>query len=453
MKVVLTCGHPYSGFLQIHQAMLGAGLKPAKPSKREQLSPEDIQAKLCLAHEADTVFNNEPVQLIPGKAWQNLSTDLFMANLDQEMWGWADAKTIYLLNYWRNFDPQSRFVLAYSSPAYALAQLIREETSSVPVEELLLSWAKYNAELLSFYNRNMECSILVNVEAFSLSVEAKRLFSISNDRLGTNFPEQTDWCKEASRDDVLLRLIASSLTRDYPMAQSLYKELESAADINCDVTKPQNEQVVHATAQYRFLDAQHKEALALSIQQKELENENELLRMQLHQVQEEAEHYFLKFQEMTQNKTNFADQIVIDFCQTVDGYNWYDAEVDGRWGGPGKTSTLRLPKVKPGRYQIELKVVDAMSPEILKGTKFSLNGIPLKFLQAKPLKLIHRLVRKKIRYPVILTAHTVIGQDLCNSALDLEFEFPAVISPFSRGRKDKRHLALRMKTVTLKFLA
>lgn len=558
MKVVLTCGHPYSGLQQLHQAMLGAGLKPAKVSRREMLSPENIQSKICEAIEVDSSLTLNPDRLKPGKVWQWLSTDLFIANLDQEAWGWADPNTLYLLNYWRDFDSQTRFVLVYASPSYALAQLLREkEASPVLVEGLCSSWAKVNAELLSFYNRNPDRSILVNVEALLLPEEANRLVSVSRDRLGINLSTQADWCIDLPPDDAVFRLFASSLLQEYPAVQELYQELESVADIICDFSEPPKEQVAQAFVQYRNLASRHDEALALSTQlnaqvtelqsqlvqvqqelasekqkpdlssqltelgkenkflllqlhnvQEELEHyflqqgeslalstqlnaqvtelqsqlvqvqrelasekqkpdlssqlatlekENELLLLQLHQVQEELEHYFLKYMEITQGQSQPVEQIVgdasVDLRQAFQGQNWYDAEVDGRWAGPEKFSILTLPKVKPGRYQIELEVVDAMTPEILKGTKFSLNGAHLTFVDTKPLPLLSRLIGKKKKYPITLTACADIGLDQCNAGLDLEFQFPSVISPASRGSQDMRYLALRLKTVKLKPLA
>jgi hypothetical protein len=635
MKVVLTCGHPYSGLQQLHQAMLRAGLKSAKVSGREMFSPEDIQNKICEAMEVDSSFTLNLDQLEPGKVWQWLSTDLFIANLDQEAWGWTDPKTIYLLNYWRDLDPQTRFVLVYASPTYALAQLLREEEASpVLVEGLCSSWARVNAELLSFYNRNPDRSILVNVEALSLPMEANRLLSVSRDRLGINFCSQADWCIDLPLNDAVFSLFASSLLQERTAVQELYQELESVADIISDFSEPPKEQVAQAFVQYRYLASRHDEALTQSTQlnaqvtelqsqlrqikletasekQKPdqssqltaLEKENELLLLQLHQVQEDLEHYFLKYMEITQGQVQPVEQVVVDFHQPVDGVNWYDAEADGRWAGPEKistiriphlnpgqyqleldvvdamapeilenmslslngqpiflqrqvdgdslfsalfkkkrrypvllqaiftvsaaqankpgvlafqfpklivpttqstddhrhlairvrklqivslrkqeivgvdlrqaiqgqnwydaevdgswagpekSSTLKLPKVKPGRYQIELEVVDAMMPEILKGTKFSLNGIPLNFVDTKPLPLLLRLIGKKKKFPIILTACADIGLAQCNTGLDLGFQFPNVISPASRGSQDTRYLALRLKTVKLKPLA
>ena len=485
MKVVLTCGHRYSGLQQFHQAMLGAGLKSAKVSSREMFSPEDIQSKICEAIGVDSSLTLEPDQLEPGKVWQGLSTDLFIANLDQEAWGWADTKTIYLLNYWRDFDPQTRFVLVYASPTYALAQLLREDDASpVLVEDLCSSWARFNAELLSFYNRNPGRSILVNIEAFSLHKDINHLVSVVQDRLGINLSGQADWSIKPVSNESLFRLFASSLLQECPAVQELYQELESVGDIISDFSEPPKEQVAQAFVQYRYLASRHDEAVTLStrlntqvtefqtqlaqVQQelasekqkpnlgsqlKALEKENELLLLQLHQVQEELEQYFLKYLEVTQAQSQPVEQVLVDFCQPLDGDNWYDAEADGRWAGPEKSSILRLPKVIPGRYQIELEVVDAMTPEILKGTKFSLNSTPLNFVDTRPLPLLLRLIGKKKKYPIILTTCVDIGLAQCNAGLGLEFQFPSVISPASRGSQDMRHLALRLKTVKLNPLA
>ncbi|MEI6334522.1 MAG: hypothetical protein WCS87_08190 [Methylococcaceae bacterium] len=577
MKVVLTCGHPYSGFNLVHQALLNAGLKSAKVFKEAMFSPEDIQKKIGEASEVDLSLTLKPAQLVPGKIWQGLSTDLFIANLEQEAWGWADPQSLYLLNYWRDFDSQTRFVLVYASPTYALAQLLRdEEATPVLVENLCSSWARVNEELLGFYNRNQERCLLVNVEALSLP-RADNLITDSRNRLGLNLFAPAEECGASPINDAVFKLLATSLLQAYPAVQELYQELESVADIICDSSEPPKDLLAQAYHQYRDFTLLHDDVVVESTQlseqvtklqaqltqlqqelaiekkkpelnnqlaalekenellllqlhqvQEELEHvflagekqkldskdqllkldsqlvktqqelatekkkpdlssqlqklqsqlaetqqelatekkkpnlsnqlaaqekENELLLLQLHQVQEELEHYFLEYQKALQGQATrpLVDQAEIDFRQFVDGDNWYDAEHDGRWAGPGLTSNLRLPNVKPGNYQIKLEIVDAITPEILKKTLFSLNNQPLDFVDIKPLSLFQRLIGKKKKYPITLVARADLDQASAGSLL--EFTFPNVVSPASRGSQDMRNLALRIKTVELKLLS
>ena len=550
MKVVLTCGHPYSGFGLVHQALLNAGLKSAKVFREAMFSPEDIQKKICEANEVDLSLTLKPAQLVPGKIWQGLSTDLFIANLEQEAWGWADPQSLYLLNYWRDFDSQTRFILVYASPTYALAQLLQdEEASPVLVENLCSSWASVNEELLGFYIRNQDRCLLVNVEALSLP-RADNLITVSRDRLGLNLFAPAEECSAPTLNDAVFKLLATSLLQAYPAVQELYQELESVADIICDSSEPPKDLLAQAYHQYRDFTLLHDDVVVestqlneyvtklqtqltqlqqeLSIEKKkpdlnnqlatqekeneqlllqlhqvqeelervflagekqkldskdqflkldsqlvksqqelatekkkpnlsnqlaEQEKENELLLLQLHQVQEELEHYFLEYQKALQGQTTrpLVDQAEIDLRQFVDGDNWYDAEHDGRWAGPGLTSNLRLPNVKPGNYQIKLEIVDAITPEILKKTLFSLNNQPLRFVDIKPLSLFQRLIGKKKKYPLTLVARATLAQASAGSLLELTF--PNVVSPASRGSQDMRNRALRIKTVELELLS
>ncbi len=200
----------------------------------------------------------------------------------------------------------------------------------------------------------------------------------------------------------------------------------------------------------------------------ELTKEKELLHLQLHQAQEELEYYFRKYQEIAGGKQSannlesiqtgkFNDKssskIVLDLRQLIDGENWYSAEHDGRWAGPGTNSTLRLPLLPVGRYQVELEVVDAIAPEILREMKLSLNGKPLTIKGRHglvgPWAPVVKLYRKKQRYPLLLRSDIHLLGDAAGKANYLELTFPRTISPISRGVQDSRNLAVRLKKVTI----
>jgi hypothetical protein len=495
MKVILTCGYRYSGLDQLQQALYKAGLKSARLFRNEQFSPEDLQKKILEANEDDSSLTNNYEQLNPGKLWQGLSTDLFIANLEQDAWGWADSNSLYLLNYWRDFDPRTRFILVYSSPAYALGQLLRgKESSTERIESLCENWFNVNTELLRFYNRNQERCLLVNVETFSSLIESTKLLTLIQERLAINLHGQIEFA--SSENDELFRLLTTSLIQEPPHIQALYQELESVSDAFFDRLEPTRAQLGNAFEQYGKLLSGYDNAIQLtqklsqleqelatekqkpdlSIQltqkisqlQQELaaekqkpnlsvrldvqEKENELLLLQLHQVQEELEHYFLENEKAIQGqaKTELVEQVVVDFRQFIDGDNWWNAEHDGRWAGPGLISNLRLPELRAGRYQIIIEIVDAIAPEILQKTLVSINEQPLRLVNTNPLSWLMRLIGMKKKYPVTLIGRVDLPQGDIRPVL--EFKFPKVISPSSRGSQDMRSLALRIKTVELKLL-
>ena len=200
----------------------------------------------------------------------------------------------------------------------------------------------------------------------------------------------------------------------------------------------------------------------------ELTRENELLLLQLHQVQEELKYYYLKYQEIAGGRQgansieismddklgnkNFSTT-VLDLRQFIDGENWYSAEHDGRWAGPGTISTLRLPALQKGHYKLELEIVDAIEPEILREMNLSLNG-KLLVLKGRngligPWAPFVGLYRKRQKYPLLLRSEIHITDAEVGADLYLEFGFPKTISAVERGAQDARDLAIRLKMVTI----
>ena len=578
MKVVLTIGHQFSGFKLVHQALLDVGLKSAKLFRDEEFSSEDLQNKIVKANQE---YLGIYEQLNPSKLWQGLSSDLFVANLEQDIWGWADFNTIYLLNYWRDFDPRTRFILVYASPVFSLSRLLKTEDNAVElISRFCEDWFNVNEALLNFYNRNQDRCILVNVEALTVSIADAKLLNIAQSRLDVSLNGSIKL--DDIESDNLLELFSTQLNQEYPLLNSLYQDLEAVAEIflgspgvvdkslnaactyykqikdklinqsnkikelvveqeNLLAEKVQEVADLQTQNQYLILEAADKikekdaeiEVLLLQLHQVQeeletvffkseeekkdkvqltdkiirlesklteasnkllqhekdkveltnryvkldselaesknrlsnekvadsnlnakltgLEKENELLQLQLHQVQEELEHYFLQYQKTIKVKppTELLEYFAIDFRQQVDGSNWWHAEHDGRWAGPSLESNIRLPALKTGLYQLNIEIVDLITPDILKKTQF--------FLDNKQLNLVNQnwfkqLVGLKRRYPIILTTKIELT-DLIDM-FELKFKFPKVITPVSKGKgsEDSRYLAIRVRTVELKLV-
>lgn len=192
----------------------------------------------------------------------------------------------------------------------------------------------------------------------------------------------------------------------------------------------------------------------LQAQLAEATQENELLLLQLHHVQEELEHYFLQHRELAARTTDDApllrflqgqwqaaqpEEIVIDLRHDVPGRNWHDIEPDGRWAGPATTSQLRWPALKAGTYNLALDIVDAMHADILQGTELHLNG------QRIETELLFD------GFPALLMANVTMP-DVPEGWWELELRFPRVMAPAERGEPDERQLALRVRGVRVTLL-
>lgn len=566
MKIILTCGHPDSGYETVHTALVAAGVGDGQASSQDAMSIPELYAALYKAHGHDMSGAKTSDPIAPGDAWQKLACDLFRSNASQNTWGWADAQTVWMLDYWHDFDPLIRFVLVYSSLEFAVSHAFKNKTiSPADFDIFIASWVKYSAEILRFYNRHSDRCLLVNIhatmqypekwlakiaEAFGVTLatpiltaktdgvagsavamclanglvencdEAMSLFrelessaSFENDAVSILVPEYLVAWQEyaslpsqlenarsvatatASRANILqeklektMREIAlaedqvealivekkdhANLQTEWQaktdaIAKSLAEQKQIASDLH-----EQNQQLANEGDEKRLQLAEHRRQLdqlteqvessrqALALGQStmdplqasnaELLQENDLLRFQLDCVQEELEHNFLKTKELN-TSTEFSKvteesltmerryEIALDMRNAIDGENWYYAESDGRWAGPGNVSTIRVAAMPVGDYELRMDVVDAMSPEILAKMDVSLNGLPLELR----LRLSNEGGKASVRVYAKFSTNTVSESPVW----EFEFRFHKLISPEDGGSDDNRALAIRLQSL------
>ena len=176
-----------------------------------------------------------------------------------------------------------------------------------------------------------------------------------------------------------------------------------------------------------------------------------MLLLQLHQIQEELEHYFLKSKKASlPSELGYElTSISIDLGkETFTGENWYYAEHDGRWAGPNTSSTINIPPLAQDKnYEIVLDVIGGMAQDILEGMKASINNKTLDIQHPKPRPIWKRGFKKEqYSYPRKLRMRfNSQGMD-SNQPWVLKLNFPKVISPSECGgdAQDKRKLAIRL---------
>ncbi|MDO3387331.1 hypothetical protein QWI17_15930 [Gilvimarinus sp. SDUM040013] len=193
---------------------------------------------------------------------------------------------------------------------------------------------------------------------------------------------------------------------------------------------------------------------------KELEEENELLLLQLHQVQEELEHYFCEYQKLTDPASRhsvatthptiatagLALETLFDLRnEQIIGNNWYDAEQDGRWAGPGTNSTLNLPALGKGPFELVFDIVHALDVSIVKQMQILLNG--------EPLRLKYKFGKLPIkRFPCQVSATVESANGKPQASWNLELRFPKTLSPAGKDSDDHRQLAIRLKSIHARAL-
>jgi hypothetical protein len=333
MQTLITCGTPWCALQPLQALLQTAGLGQARQAKAGSVVGIDQWHDRLCGGQADVA---SPMQ--PGKPWELAAGEIFLANWDQPTWGWADSRSTWLLEFWRDFDSSTRFVLLYT-PAYDVLCRAMADTGAAAVDSqaLLDTWCAYQTEMLRFYHRNRARSVLLH--AHLAHQPGTQLVQTINQALGTALSAPESEPSDPQPVDPLLHLLVQSVLQNHPEVRSLEDEINATLP-ECDaIQSVPVADTASAIACLRALyakEAEHRHALQaqnatnvelrqendhcvserqqlheivrrqqlaienaqraeqqLSHAQKELTQENELLLLQLHQVQEELEQVLL----------------------------------------------------------------------------------------------------------------------------------------------------------------
>jgi hypothetical protein len=510
VPVVITCGHSFSGYHQVHQLLETAGVSAAHPSRRDSICAQDLHDGISRVLGRASLDADAYAQISPGKLWQDLAADLFIANLNNETWGWGDARSTWLLDFWSQFETQIRFILVYASPARGVADmLVNGGYALEALPKLVSDWVRWNAELLRFSAEHPGRCFLVNSNAVD---RPEQLVDSVNATLNLNLVCASDAPRNNTGSvDAIATTLVSGLIEEFHEAMPLYRELESAANLDepseiplvsqklqiwndymarlarerraeerlidqsslIDVLDRERRNYEDSSARTRLeLEAETAKlrevvAAEASIQEevaqvransRVLSEENELLFLQLNQVQEaldqtaaraaaselERDRAKMRVRELSATAADGLSgelaEVMVDMRREIDGKNWHAAESDGRWAGPETLSTIRLPAMGPGKYKLEIEVVDAMNPGILQGMEISLCG------EHVALTKIGR------SYPTIISGDAVAGSAPGAKTWEVQFRFPGLVSPAEHGSDDRRLLGVRIRSIRLRLL-
>ena len=205
----------------------------------------------------------------------------------------------------------------------------------------------------------------------------------------------------------------------------------------------------------------------------DLKKENDLLLRQLHSAQEELEHCVLMYQELVQSSQKNSpggntqndkevilapgSSVTIDMRKSTDGDNWEPLDGEGRWARAGNVSTIRLPTLPNGRYKVQLDVLDAISPSIIRSLELCINGIPI-HLKYGPrgmngpfarLRRAYMILIGQIVFPLRLTGQMEVRRRNAGSGLTLEFHFSEVLPPDLKRQTGRSGRTLKLKKIQI----
>lgn len=353
MKTLCITGILQSDLDGIARLFVQAGMCPARPVKRDEAMDIVQWHQQIIALEHEEMGSFQPIEH-PGRLWEQLAGDIFLANMKSKLWGWGDASSIWLLDFWATFEPRIQFVLVSTSPERMLAAAIENGEAIGDLDQRLADWQAAHQEILRFYHRNSARCLLV--DAADTLANPAELMRRCNALWKTSLDASADFSVHVVERDVLAMYLAQDVCRGHQAPASVQGELEATmVSLGKAAEKPLTD-VTRLIAEYRRLkdcsaaaqkiaelqaamesssrenegchrridqlsqendrlrQANEEAATRVSANEfstaqariKDVEQENELLLLQLHQVQEELEHYFLLHQEV-QQKLKAAD--------------------------------------------------------------------------------------------------------------------------------------------------
>jgi hypothetical protein len=481
MKVLLVTGNGNSLHQQVFDRLMEAGCAAAQPAQSSGHSPQAMQEEILRSLQFDLSHRTTLAQLQPGQAWKEPAADLLLANAHRPVWGWVADTTAVLMDFWQSRESQVRFLLVYSSPVDHLAQQFGREFSSasaMDVEASLREWHIWTDALLRYHLRHADRTLLIDGQAALAAPD--ELVELLKTRWDIACLGPFAASDKANSTNLTIALAAQRVVDMRPEVCALQQQLDDCAQLR---PKPQTRRMdsarevwadaceavarLHLADEHsRSADTLKKDNAALSArlgtmlleltrnetaatELEELKTAHELTCLQLEQVQEELAYYFQKFSESQRTQVARAgafaaefwrihqpDVVALDLRRAIVGDQWYEAEPDGRWTGPGATSTLELPSLVPGPYRLELEIVDAMAPDILSEAQVEVQGRTY-------------ALDGDFKFPATLSTDIMIDGALAQQKLQVSLRVSRTASPADNGSDDRRQLGLRVQHVRL----
>ena len=226
MKIICVTGAPGSDVDKVADIFFAAGVQPALPLRQDpSFALSGWHEKVIAAASGDKMPTGAVKQ--PGRFWEQFATNLFMENMHQPLWGWGDTRSVWLLDFWQQFEPNLHFVLVYTSPQHALAEaLAAEREHGADTAALMTTWAAHQKEILRFYHRNPERAILV--DAAEVGAAAGALIAACAERWNLALALSTAPLPVQPAPPLLVSYLAEQLRLTHPELQALQQELESS---------------------------------------------------------------------------------------------------------------------------------------------------------------------------------------------------------------------------------
>jgi hypothetical protein len=163
MKSICITGDSSAALAQAAGLLLQAGMQAPNPAGRtEPIDMAHWHQQVTAAAFDDA---QAPYAIVePGRLWEQLAGELVMANAKTKVWGWSDTLSVWLLDFWAEFEKRQYFVLVCTTLEHTLAQAMTAGTAPGAVQGLVDSWQSHHQHMLQFYHRHSQRCVLVDAD-------------------------------------------------------------------------------------------------------------------------------------------------------------------------------------------------------------------------------------------------------------------------------------------------
>lgn len=272
----------------------------ALQSLAQQLSPLGLPTAQPLARDPHITLSNwhqrvhAAGQNPPARMWELLASELFLANMAQTQWSWADPLALPLLDYWAAFDPAIRFILVAENPLQTALRHQSIETADTaktdeasasradnPQTSALHHWQQTHHAILRFALRHPHrCLLLWQHQTHDPVALAQTLQT----RWGLNLTAPSSPGPSTSINHstpivcALAHHLGQVLTQNHPNAQQLLTDLQANVQpllhspVNITTSAPEPHELL---ARYQELSELSQQAAQLTALQHKLKTQTQ----------------------------------------------------------------------------------------------------------------------------------------------------------------------------------
>lgn len=248
MKNLCITGNVKASVDSVAHIIEQAGISPSRAASLQggEFSMRDWHAKV--KRQLTRIDDGQTAPRL-GRVWEHLAGEILLANHDQGLWYWSSTPDVYTLDFWREFDAQTIFLLVYTAPQDALLHAIQNGSNAIePLQAALNDWFQHTQNMLRFHLRNPGRSLLVqgrhflqHAQQYTKSVNQHWQLELTSIPAPHEFEADTYQADETP----LACILVEAFLQEQTEALTLHNEVMASLFVAHDDTDPATQSETH----------------------------------------------------------------------------------------------------------------------------------------------------------------------------------------------------------------